>query len=254
MVLPMSIQKDSREQDEVLEEIYQHRLQSMPEISTKIAHQWKQPLAVLSLMISGLTLEGEERINSHEKLEDFRKRALKQIDFMFDTVNAFSNYCNMKKDQSYFSIEKTVESAKNICTFFLKLDGIKVHTNIRARTHIYGNQTELIQVMVILLSNARDAIVSNRTKGGIIFIDIDQFTGGYRVKIIDNGEGIPDELLPEEIFKRGVSTKKEQGDGMGLSIAKEIIETHFDGGIHARNIKSGAEFTLILPVGKTPYR
>lgn len=246
MVAPMFAEEGDKAKVHSFEEILKHRTQSVPEMSAKIAHQWKQPLTILSMMLSGLSVSKNNALMDTD-LEEFKKRAQQQIDYMFYTVETFSSYGRHSMERKHFSIENAVEAAQKLCSYFLKLDGIEVHVKSLTRSHVYGYQTEIVHVMVILFTNARDAILNRRRKDGRIFVGIVPYRGGYQVKISDNGGGIPAELLPDKLFENGLSTKQNQGSGMGLGIAKEIIENYFGGEIRVHNIQDGAEFTLVLP-------
>jgi C4-dicarboxylate-specific signal transduction histidine kinase len=102
------------------------------------------------------------------------------------------------------------------------------------------------QVWIIILNNALDALEQNRRfDESLIDISVEESVDGIRIRIEDNAGGIPVDLLPV-IFEPFTSTKAHGGMGLGLSIARRIIDEQ-GGSINVRNSGNGAVFALTLP-------
>jgi signal transduction histidine kinase len=110
---------------------------------------------------------------------------------------------------------------------------------------IVGFANEFSQVLLNLLSNAKDAILSRHIQNGMVTIRLSSNELSATIEVIDNGGGIPASAM-EHIFEPYFSTK-EMGTGIGLYMSKMIIETSMHGSILVRNVDSGAEFRIICP-------
>jgi signal transduction histidine kinase len=114
---------------------------------------------------------------------------------------------------------------------------------------IYGFPNELAQVVLNIVNNAKEAILSSGRRDGRITIRAEQVDGHAGLTVQNNGGCIPDDVLPR-IFDAYFTTK-EKGSGIGLYMSKLIVETHLQGRIEARNIPDGAEFVITCPLAQT---
>ncbi len=117
--------------------------------------------------------------------------------------------------------------------------------DIARRFHVLGIENEYKQVVMNLLSNAKDALIEHRKSGRKIKIDFRDVDGKVVVEFYDNGGGLKEEVLPS-IFENRFTTKGENGDGIGLYISKVIIEKHMRGALVAENGEEGAIFRITL--------
>jgi PAS domain S-box-containing protein len=239
--------------------IHQSRLASMGEMLGMIAHQWRQPLTALRLFVNDLTDAFEHAELTKEYLDASVRDITSQIDFMARTIDDFRDFFRPSKEPERFDLARAVGDVLNILSALLKSNSITVNVSRPDDDPVEtsGYPNEFKQVVLNIVNNAVDAIIGRRRKGlmdagaGDIFIEVDRENGRPAVRIRDNGGGIPEEII-DRIFEPYVTSKERSaGTGIGLSIAKTIIEQNMHGTIRAGNVNAGslnagAEFTIIL--------
>ena len=232
--------KEEKEKQDIIF-MQQSKLASMGEMIGAIAHQWRQPLNELSIRIQKLKYNyAKEEVNEAFIL-DFIQKNKKTIDFMSKTIDDFRNFFRIDKEKMDFNIRTAIEEVLNIQTAQLKSHNIKL--DIIGEDFIYkGFKTEFQQVIINLITNSKDALVSNKTVEPKIKIEIKKGI----IILSDNGGGIKEEVL-NRIFEPYFTTK-EQGDGtgMGLYMSKMIIEDNMDGKIDIINSRDGIITTIEL--------
>ena len=230
-----------REQEEML--ISQSRLAAMGEMMSMIAHQWRQPLATMSLMIA----DYDVRSMMEAKERDERDRILKKISdtlgYMSDTVNDFQTYFKPNNAAEEAAVADVIDRAVHFTQVRLSLYKIEVEIRCDASIRLNTYVNELIQVLVNLINNAADAIRERQTERRWIGIDVSENGGEVRIGVSDSGGGIPEPII-DKVFEPYFSTKSKNGTGLGLYMAKMIVEKHGKGSIGAKNIEGGACFTL----------
>ncbi len=216
--------------------LQQSRLASMGEMISTIAHQWRQPLTHLSYLFMNMKKKADNPTFILSKLKEGKT----QLTYMSETIEHFSNFYNPSKEKERFSVQKACEVASLIAAPSLK----KVNVAIRFETNedftTFGNQNEFEQVILNLINNARDMLVKRDVKEPYISIMIENNT----IMIGDNAGGIESKNL-HKIFEPYFSTK-EKSDGIGLYIAKTIIQKEMGGKLSVKNSKKGAIFTIAL--------
>lgn len=254
----LKLEEERRIQENLL--VQQSKLASMGEMIGAIAHQWKQPLNAIYLMCQGLRESFVYNELDEAEVERFVGDTMKQVEFMSQTITDFRSFFLPSKDKRAFALKEALTEMYGILAPQFVKNEISVqitqedHGNIVA----YGYPNEFKQVALNIMNNARDAIESRIAKGenivGRIEVKIsqtDKRVGDYAcVRIEDNGGGIPKDLL-KTIFEPYFSTKGDKGTGIGLSIAKMIIENNMEGKISVHNEKEGAVFEILLPLAKS---
>jgi signal transduction histidine kinase len=210
--------------------LQQSRLASMGEMVANIAHQWRQPLTHLSFLFMNI----KKRSHDKEIVEQKLKEANNQLIYMSKTIEDFRNFYNPSKKREEFSIKNACQSVLTI------ISHIKIEINVINDGTFYGNKNEFEQVILNLINNARDAIIQKKIKDPKITIEIDELT----IIVSDNAGGI-DKKDIASIFEPYFSTKKGS-DGIGLYIAKTIIEKEMGGKLEVENSDEGAVFTIVL--------
>lgn len=245
----VSIEK-IRKKDDILNQ--QSKLVSMGEMIESIAHQWKQPLSIISTAISGIKINKELDLLDDKMLNDNNNLVLKNVKYLSKTIDDFKNFFKTNKQKHNFSIKDIyLTTFTLICSTF---QNIKIIDNIE-NINTFGYSNELIQVLINILNNARDEINNKKIKG-LIFIDAFKKENDLYITIKDNGGGVPVNII-DKIFEHHFSTKEKlSGSGIGLYMSKRIIEVSFNGELSVKNetydfenkIYNGAIFTIKIPL------
>jgi PAS domain S-box-containing protein len=223
--------------------IQQSKLADMGSMIAAIAHQWKQPLNIIGLAAEVIGAEAENDSDVAEVITTIND----QVRYMSETIDDFRNFFIPTKEKHSFSLMKAIQQILRMVQPRMITQNITVCLDGDESITAFGFQNEFMQVVMNIINNARDAIVKKSAKGGRITIGISSEACLTEVRIKDNGGGIPEDLLPDTIFKPYFTTKGNEGTGIGLSIAKTIIEKYMDGTIMAHNTQEGAEFVITLP-------
>jgi C4-dicarboxylate-specific signal transduction histidine kinase len=219
----------------------------MGEMMGAIAHQWRQPLNTLGLLIQDVPEAFRYGEFDQDYAIKFSQNAMNTINKMSKTIDDFKNFFKPQKEAIHFSIEDAVDETLSLLLPQLKSFNIDVQFVNTTLHKIFGHKNELKQVIFILLSNANDALVLRKTPNPTITISIARDKEMYVLKIEDNAGGVPHEII-DRIFEPYFTTKHQaQGTGIGLYMAKEIIERTMQGSIYVTNTANGACFAIDLP-------
>ncbi len=235
--------KEAKEKDRAM--LHQSRLARMGEMLSMISHQWRQPLNQLN----SIMMELETRVLFKKVTDSFLllcvKDATKTIQFMSKSMEDFKNFYKPKKDKEDFYISVACKDAVSLIKDSLQSARVKLEFIIKDDLKINGYKREYSQVILNLLLNARDALVSNDVEGKSITLMIDSRDGFSVVTIKDNAGGIKEDIM-DLIFEPYFSTKKIQGTGLGLYMSKMIIEKNMQGKLSVKNDSDGAIFEILL--------
>jgi len=236
--------KDKRireEQDNLF--VHQNRLAVMGSMIGNISHQWKQPLSELSYILINLELLSERNKLTHTKITNKVEEANQQISFMSNTINDFKNFFSPKKVHSEHSIKKILEHSYGLVEATFEKNSIKLLIEQEIDFVFYGSESEIMQVFINILNNAKDVFISNNTPLREIYIKTFK-EKNYNVITIENNGGRIDDKIIDKIFEPYYSTKKlDQGDGIGLYICKVVVE-NYNGTIDVKNSQEGVIFTI----------
>ncbi|MBB5021483.1 transporter substrate-binding domain-containing protein [Desulfurispira natronophila] len=239
-------EEEHRNHERVL--LQRSKMADMGEMIGAITHQWKQPLNIISLNLSALEMETEnlpQEVQVH--LRYYTGSILQQVDFMAQTVDDFSHFFTPSKKKQPFNVKAFYELYRIISPYFEKV-GIEVKVVEKANFYVVGYANEFKQVALNLLVNAKDAIEERQVAPGRITVEFDCDHQWGIMRFSDNGGGIPDHLLPDQLFQSYTTTKGKKGTGIGLQLARTIIETNMQGTIEATNSAEGAVLTIRLPL------
>jgi PAS domain S-box-containing protein len=240
------LEHEIKEQQAILTQ--QARMAAMGEMIGNIAHQWRQPINSLGLIIQEMNEAYRFGELDQNYFESTSSKAMEQIHYMSNTIDDFRNFFNPDKDKKIFSLTKSIENGKNILQQGINSSLIECQIEIPEDIFIHGYKNEFSQVIFNLISNAKDALITNPPKTPWIKIHVKNNTTSAEISVSDNGGGIPSDILPS-IFDPYFTTKEEgKGTGIGLYMSKKIIEEHMKGILNVRNTKDGACFTIILPI------
>jgi len=225
----------------------QGRLAAMGEMIGAIAHQWRQPLNVMSLMVQNIQEEYELGTLNSEIMDEFVDIGMKQILFMSSTIDDFRNFFRTDKERAEFSVAEQVDVVIGLVNQQLLAHGINVSVDKECDGRIYGVANEFAQVMLNLLTNSKDAFLSGNIAQPHISIKVSCTDCTLRVYVADNAGGIA-EHIKDRIFDPYFTTKgPEQGTGIGLYMSKLIVNDHFKGKLTFRNLDGGTEFIIEIP-------
>jgi len=230
----------------------QNKMAAMGEMIGNIAHQWKQPLSVITTVSSGIKAAKEVGMPIDETKEiESLDSILINAQHLSKTIDDFKDFFK-QKDRILFKIKDVIEKTINLIDSTLRHNGIKIKKNIKD-IEFMGLDNELIQVFINIINNSQDILTKLNQKSKIINIIVYEENNEAIVKISDNAGGIKDEIMPH-IFEAYFTTKQSSnGTGIGLNMSKKIVEDHFKGTIEAKNIAcndglKGVEFTIKLPI------
>ena len=231
------------------------KMAAMGEMLGAIAHQWRQPLNTLSTYIASLQSAFYNRRIDKQFVDTLVNNADTQVQFMSKTIDDFRHFFKPSKSKQPFDIVEAVQRAVKLMEPQLRQGEIRLKIHNSSETQaliVHGFQSEFVHVIVNILANAKDAIEELAGRGGkqgerLISIDIDSPDGEILLQVRDNGCGIPEHLL-SKIFAPYFTTKGTvSGTGIGLYMAKMIVENEMKGTLTAGNTGSGALFTIRLP-------
>jgi len=236
--------KKSRDKDKVI--FHQNKMSSMGEMIENIAHQWKQPLA----QVNSAVLLLDDILHTKKIQDDVIEEKLLEIEsltvYMSRTIDDFKNFYSQDKFKEEFILQELIEKAIFIVQGVLDSHNIEIILNLDERFLYTGYKNELQQVLVVLLNNAKDALVSKNILKPTIKIECKKSTNNYCIEVCDNAGGVSDEII-EKIFEPYFTTKhKKQGVGLGLYISKRIIEDSLGGELSVENSEHGACFKINL--------
>ncbi|MDZ7818583.1 MAG: CHASE4 domain-containing protein [Aliarcobacter sp.] len=235
-------------QEEIL--IHQSRSAEIGEMINNIAHQWKQPLNNLSLIIQNIGFSYENDVLTKEDLNKTIDKSKMIINSMSNTIDTFRNFFEPTKNKNLFRVEHSIDNTLEILSSTLRFHNIEVIKEIIDDVEIYDYENEFSQVLLNIITNARDALVSNKIEKPLIKINVSKIDNNVIVKIKDNANGINEEII-DKIFEPYFTTKgKGHGTGIGLYMSKLIIEKNMNGKLEVSNEKEGAVFKITLPITK----
>lgn len=225
---------------------HQARLAAMGEMLHSIAHQWRQPLNNIAIYVQNLELEHRAQELTQERLHQDIQTIMEIIQFMSATIDDFRTFFRQDREKRPFSVEDTVRKSLVYMSARLGQHGVTVKTEKVEDSELVGFASEYIQVLLNIISNAVDVLVKNKTPQPSIKIWIGKQDGCSLVAISDNGGGVPEELM-ERIFDPYFSTKTSgEGTGIGLFMAKNIVEKAMEGTLTVVNITNGAQFRVMI--------
>ncbi|WP_373073353.1 sensor histidine kinase [Sulfurimonas sp.] len=217
----------------------------MGEMMSMIAHQWRQPLSGVTLQISNLQFEKMlgNKI-SDEKLEKTLNSISDTLVYLSETVDDFQTYFHPKKTKSKVEIHEVLNKAINFAKARADSNKINIEINKSQYIDIVTYENELIQIILNLINNAIDALISHEEdKDLIISIRVENFYNSIKIYVTDNGIGISSENI-ERVFEPYFSTKDKNGTGLGLYMSQIIAQKQFDGGISVSSSGSGTTFIV----------
>jgi hemerythrin-like metal-binding protein/PAS domain S-box-containing protein len=236
----------------ILEE--QSKMAAMGEMIGNIAHQWRQPLSVISTAATGIKLQNNIDILTKEQLDSMCDTINNNAQYLSKTIDDFRNFIKGERVIKEFNLFETFETFMELMKGTIKQNFIKVNINVPKDISLNGYPNELIQCFINIFNNSKDAL-KNKVDDRIININAKIENNNLIIIFNDNAGGIPEEILPK-VFEPYFTTKyKSQGTGLGLSMTYNLITTGMNGSISVYNKNfldnkhsKGAEFKITIPI------
>ncbi len=226
----------SRQKDQIM--FRQSRLAAMGEMVGNIAHQWRQPLNAIVLIVQSFQMKQMLGKLDDKFIDSQVDEGIKLATSMSQTIDDFRNFFKPNKIEEYFSTKKAIkESIDLVQNYYEKVD-IKINLICEEDFEILGYPNEFSQVMMNLFSNSKDVLneQKNQKKYIEIIVKVDTQNSQGKILVIDNGGGVPVEVI-DRMFDPYFTTKHQSsGTGIGLYMSKEIIEKQMHGSIEVQNI------------------
>lgn len=236
--LEQRVQKEltkNREKDRIL--IQQSKLASMGEMLGAIAHQWRQPLNNVNLILQFLNDYFNSEKLDKQKVEKYINNAKKNIDYMSQTIDDFRDFYKPSKNKNLFKLKDSLNSVLFMVNH--ELNNLEIDVQLKCEEiEVCSYENELKQSLLNILNNAKDAISKRKESEDFkAFISINVIKNGDKIEITisNNGGHIPNEII-ERIFEPYFTTKfEDKGTGIGLYMTKSIIENNLRGSIKVKN-------------------
>lgn len=244
-----SLEKKQEEQEIML--IQQSKMAAMGEMIGAIAHQWRQPLNALAIIVQDFKSAYDYGDLNRDYVENSVKKGMSQISFMSKTIDSFRNFFKPSKEIENFCVYDAVIAVCSLVDAGFRHGNIEITIEFLKEAEkavMMGYKNEFKQAVLNILSNAKDAISQHSQGGGRIRISGELLDGGaLSLKFEDSGGGMEQSVL-NRVFEPYFTTKEPgKGTGIGLYMTKTILEDHMSCKISASNSKSGAVFEILCP-------
>ncbi|WP_210004294.1 PAS domain-containing sensor histidine kinase [Arcobacter lacus] len=241
------ITKNTKQQLMIMQ---QNKLAQMGEMIENIAHQWRQPLAQINssvILIDAML----EKYNFKDAMVENKLTEIESLtSYMSKTISDFKNFFNPNKKKTIFKVEEAVQKASDVLKGLIHSYHIQMEISVEKDLKINSYLGELQQVILIIVNNAIDALILMNVHFPKILINAYTDNENIVISIEDNALGINSDLL-DKIFEPYFTTKhKAQGTGLGLYIAKMVVENSLLGFLSVENKVNGACFIIRIPKGK----
>jgi len=222
---------------------------SISEIISMIAHQWRQPLSTINMQVNNILLSIElKTFNTSDAVKKLNELE-EQVFYLSKTISDFrlmhnrNNILNKK-----VHINRTILKAINLLEKTFESDKIKVVQELHSKSELSIVEGEMLQVILNILNNARHVLIQRKINNPSVYIKTSDSEDNTTIIIGDNGGGIDSKHI-DKIFDAYYTTKNEKNNsGLGLYMSKIIIEKNFSGTLRLENTENGVEFTINLPV------
>jgi len=237
--------EELQRKDEIM--ITQSRNAAMGEMLNMIAHQWRQPLNTISMTANNILIEKELECLDDENLVEYINSIIKESSELSEIIDNFRNYFSPTKEKEEIAITTIIKETIGIINSNLKDNNIELIIQNKSDSTIYTHKQELMQVLLNLINNSKDAFISNEKEKRVIIISTKNENETIIIDLCDNAGGIDSNII-NEIFNPYFTTKNDlNGTGLGLYMCKIVIEKYMNGKLSVENMKDGVCFTIVIP-------
>ena len=242
----MELQIQLQKKQEML--LWQSRFASLGQMMANIAHQWRQPLTELNLLLYNLKKAALD--HNHDEVLSLHRNTKQVIQSMSQTIDDFQNFFKPGKEKEPFYPHVSFENALALLSKVLQKEHIQLTQHIDRGIILLGIQNELTQVFINLLQNAKDALIAREIAERHIIVIVSQKDDHAIISVEDNAGGVP-EAVKGQIFEPYFTTKHaSQGTGLGLFMSKLIVEKSLLGSLTLEPGSDGARFVITVPMTK----
>ncbi len=237
--------QELQRKDEIM--ISQSRNAAMGEMLNMIAHQWRQPLNTISMTANNILMEQELECLDDENLVEYINSIVKESSELSEIIDNFRNYFSPTKEKEEIAVTAIIQDTIDIVNSNLKDNNIELIIQNKSDSTIYTHKQELMQVLLNLINNSKDAFISNEKEKRVIIISTKNENENIIIDLCDNAGGINCNII-NEIFNPYFTTKNDlNGTGLGLYMCKIVIEKYMNGKLSVENMKDGVCFTIVIP-------
>ena len=241
--------KKNREKDKML--YHQSKLASMGEMINNIAHQWRQPLNIIALVMQDLSLKAQISDITYSEIVAAEKKINETLKYLSDTIDDFRSFVSNGENfssPSSFEVCKSIRKTLRLISIVLEDKNINLVLKLPEKDRVVkGSPNDLKQILLNLIYNAIDVLREREVENPTIKVEV-KYNKNVNIIVKDNGGGINSKIL-DKIFEPYFTTKyKARGTGLGLYMSKMIVEKRLNGKIKARNTRRGAMFWIELPI------
>ena len=249
------VEKNQVSQEKLFES---RRMASMGEMIGNIAHQWRQPLSVVSMGATGMQMQSELDILTKESIKETCEVINKNAQYLSKTIDDFKNFIKNDRKLELFNLEDNIDNFIQLVNPAVSNNHLNIILDLQKNINIRCYPNELMQCFINIFNNSKDVLRKLDEKDRYIFITTYEEDKEFVIKIKDSGGGIPDDVLPK-IFEPYFTTKHQsQGTGLGLHMTYTLIVDGMNGKIKAKNVTynyndhdyTGAQFTIKLPLSQ----
>jgi len=235
----------NRENEQLL--VQKSRFIALGEMISNIAHQWRQPLSELSTILMFIRFKYNMGQLDEQLMDKKSKEADVVLEYMSHTIDDFRNFFMPKKEKEQFSLQTAMDSIMTIVSSSLSNNNINITICINNEIELNTYLNEFEQVILNIITNAKDILIKNNIKNPWIKIDTKKLDDKIVIIVEDNGGGITVEPK-SKIFEPYFTTKSDSdGTGIGLYMSKIIVEKNMKGKLKVKEGDFGAKFEIILP-------
>lgn len=227
--------------------IYEHqRHLALNSMLMNIAHHWRQPLNVISLMIQDIQEEVENGTISKEYIDNISEKALKELQGMSNTISRFTklyeNAENVNSVNLFEQCRHAVEYIRNI----LGTAESEIDINVPEDLEIFATERDILELFIKLLDNTANAVKVRNIPSVQIRISAVSINEGTIIVIEDNAGGISSEILGSVFEPYTTTSFKQKNKGLGLYLIKRLLEEKYAGSIKAENARNGTRITIFI--------
>ncbi len=224
----------------------QSRLAQMGEMISMIAHQWRQPLTAISSRANAMIIKSKLNKITNELVIANSKYIVDYSSHLSSTIDDFRDFFKANKKKTITSFDKIIKEVLSIVEISIANKNIQIIKELNCSEEFHSFENELKQVVLNLIKNAEDILLEKNVENPYIKVKTYIKDTKYILEVVDNGGGIPIDII-DNIFDPYFSTKlQKDGTGLGLYMSKTIIEEHCYGKLLAFNNNHGAVFKVEL--------